>query len=336
MKEHTGFRDSALRVVAIIGLVAILVLGAWGIIQLVVGMPNFFSNVSSLPSINTPKESLIVAQPESLSSDKPFMLAWNHEGGSGNYGYAVSYSCVEGLAFAAPVPTGQMQIIPCDTPFNFTSATTSMQLIPVLRTGGAVTTVFSVAANRLSDGKRTSTDSTKEVTVSPAVAVAPPAPAPVAPPVATPAPVPVPPRKPVASYTPAPRASTLYGSADLTVRILSITPTGSRYNAQFFIENTGTNVAARGWGFRAQLPLTPVYTFVSQGQQALYPGDKIVYTMGFDLPAGYTNTCTNPYYCDLPPTTYGAKVFSIIVDPQNLISESNKNNNRAEASVPNY
>ena len=107
-------------------------------------------------------------------------------------------------------------------------------------------------------------------------------------------------------YTPAPQVPQLYGLPDISVRILSITPAGSRYTMQFVIENIGTNVARSGWSFNALLPIQTqpaptgasgyMYTYTAPAQQALYPGDKIVYTLGFDRPyQQYPEVCTLQY-----------------------------------------
>lgn len=91
--------------------------------------------------------------------------------------------------------------------------------------------------------------------------------------------------KPTYTYTPAAQpVAQLYGYADLAARIVSVVPQGSRYSMQFEVSNVGTNVAASGWSFNAELPLDPTYTYYSLPQQALRPGDKIVYTLGFDMP----------------------------------------------------
>jgi hypothetical protein len=357
MADKTGFRDSALRAVAIIGLIAILVLGAWGIIQLVVGLPDFFSSFGSPSSIGTTTaEQMNATAPSIATAGQPFTLSWSHQGGAGNYGYAISYACADGLMIAAPVPTGQMQLVPCNTPFNFTNASASITLIPVLPNNASqkqVTTTFTVGANRLSDGTITSTGTSSVVTILPS-------------------------RNTqstgasagstssnsstgttnttgsnttgstsTGSYTPSGRTSNLYGLADLAVRILSVTPTaGNRVSVQFEVSNAGTNVAAYGWGFRAQLPIDGGYTYVSQSQQKLYPGDRIVYTLGFTAPSmtqspygscGYTgggyyigNGSQGNYSC----TGYaGSNVFTIAVDPQGLISDQNRANNTATTQI---
>lgn len=318
MPEKLTFRDSALRAVAIIGLIAILVLGAWGIIQLVVGLPDFFGNFSAgTPTRKTATEQLAVVAPQSVTSGQPFPLSWSHTNGSGSYSFSITYACAEGLTFAAPMPTGQYQQVSCNTPFNYISATTTTPLVAVLSAGATkqVTTTLTVSATRLSDNTVTATGS-ETLTVLPAQAQTP---------------TPAEQKRPTSTYTPSGRTSNLYGSADLAVRILSAQPAspslggpaGGRYSIVFEVSNIGTNVAPYGWGFRAQLPLTPPYTYASPSQQKLYPGDKIVYTLGFDMPQNYS-------YPSYP--SYG-NTFSVTVDPQYLITDSNRANNTASVTL---
>ena len=67
------------------------------------------------------------------------------------------------------------------------------------------------------------------------------------------------------------------------------------------IENDGTNIVPGGWTFNASLPINGTYTFASQPQQALYPGDKIAYTLSFagtnqaTAYPSYNYGTTNPY-----------------------------------------
>ncbi|MES2007050.1 MAG: hypothetical protein V4436_03005, partial [Patescibacteria group bacterium] len=119
------------------------------------------------------------------------------------------------------------------------------------------------------------------------------------------------PAQPSVVYTAAPRVASLYGLSDLKVTISSVTSLSSvqgRVAVSFVVENIGTNVALSGWTFNAQLPLQPTYTYQSQGQQALYPGDKIAYTLTYDDPRYQQNqnqyctlqypnyNCNNQYY----------------------------------------
>ena len=368
MPERTKFRDSALRAVAIIGLIAILVLGAWGIIQIVVGLPDFFSGFgnSSTPRAQTSAEHVTVSAPTLVTSGQPFTLSWAHTNASGNYSFTFSYACADGLSFAAPVPTGQYQQVPCNTPFNYTNASGNVQLIPVLSNQTKQTnTSITVSATRLSDNTVSASGSTT-LTVLPQASAKP------AQPAASDTTATQTTPRPTSTYTPSGRTSNLYGTPDLSVRVLSAQPVAGRYSVQFEVSNVGTNVAPYGWEFSAQLPLNPPYTFVSQAQQKLYPGDKIVYTLGFDMPTnstqpynysypyaptncgynqnytydgyynyptGYGYSCTNPnpyqypnYYGNAYPF-YGANTFSITVDSQNLLNDYNRGNNTASVTL---
>lgn len=110
---------------------------------------------------------------------------------------------------------------------------------------------------------------------------------------------------PQASYVAAPRVAQLYGSADLAVRIVSVNSLSSAYGqsaVQFEVYNAGTNVAPAGWAFNASLPVGYSYTYASPSQQALYPGDKILYTLSFNQAqsGGHYDDCDyyNRYDCD--------------------------------------
>jgi hypothetical protein len=318
MATTPTFRENFLRVIAVIGLIAILLLGAWGIIQLAFYLPTFFGNFGQA------RESLTAAYPAQSVSDKASPLSWKHAGKDGEYSYSVSYSCAPGLAFAAPVPTGAFQLVKCDTPFNYVNASSTMPMIPVLAPGvKEASTTITVAATRLSDGtisvkgtaKTSVSASTTPAAAAPDAAAKPETPKP-----AATTPKPASPAKPAATYVPSGRTQNLYGAPDLAVQITA-SPTqaqaGSRISLQFVITNIGTNVAPAGWTFNAILPYQPIYVYPSGGQQALYPGDRIVYTLGYDVvPAqgGY----------------YGGQAQATIeADPLNYVQESSDYNNTA-------
>ncbi len=327
MATHTTFRENLLRVIAVIGLIAILLLGAWGIIKLAFYLPTFFSTWGKA------KETLVVSVPAQTTSDKPFTLSWKHAGREGEYSYSASYSCAQGLAFAAPVPTGAYQLVPCNTPFNYMGASSSMPLIPVLKDAAKATTTITVAATKLADGTITkkaagmttvsaSTTATANATPGTAYTPATTTPAKPAPAATKPASA-----KPAATYVPSGRTTNLYGAGDLAVQITSAPAqahVGSRVSLQFVVTNIGTNAVAAGWMFNAVLPYAPVYVYPSAGQQMLYPGDKIVYTLGYDVvPAngGY----------------YGGQAQATIeVDPTNYIREASEYNNTAVATYQVY
>ncbi len=312
MATHTTFRENLLRVIAVIGLIAILLLGAWGIIQLAFRLPTFFS------TIGRAKEALSVSVSAQSTSDKAMAVSWKHANKSGEYSYSLSYSCAEGLAFAAPVPAGAYQLVKCDTPFNYTGASTSTSIIPVLKDAAKATTTITIAATRLSDGvitsKATGMTMVAASTTTSAAATKPAAAKP-----ATSA-------KPASTYVASGRTTNLYGAPDLAVQILTAPAearVGARVSLQFVVTNIGTNLAPAGWTFNAVLPYTPVYVYPAGGQQALYPGDKIVYTMGYDVVPSYG-------YYD------GSAQATIEIDPTNYVQESSEYNNSATATYQVY
>lgn len=380
MTEHTSFKDWALRAVAVVGLLAVLLLGAWGIIQIAVFLPSFFSDLNNdTPTsvVETKKEVIAITLPSSATSGQAFSIAWDHQNknSTAKYAYALSYACGDAVVLQAPTPVGTYQDVACDTTFNYTNATQSMPLM-TKATATAAKATITVLANNLETGAITASNSatitiTGGKTTTTAVPTVKPT---VKPTTSTTQPT-------QTTYVAAPKRTTLYGSPDLSVRINSATPTGSQYSLQFVVENVGTNVAPAGWMFNAQLPLNPTYTYSSQTQQALYPGDKIVYTLGFTMSnQAYTNTAypynngytydyqntynygtncnvqyqtypytypcnntntypyntyntyypTNTYY---PQTTYGTRTVSIVVDPQNYVSESSEANNTASITI---
>ncbi len=326
MATNTTFRENVLRIIAVIGLIAILLLGAWGIIQLAFYLPTFFGNWGKA------KEALSVSIPAQTVSDKAAIVSWKHTGKTGEYSYALSYTCAAGLTFAAPVPTGAYQLIPCNTPFNFVSASSSMQIIPVLQGTKSATTTLTVAATRLSDG----TIAVKGTAKTTVAASSTPATVATSTPTYTPATTkPAQPKpttstsKPTTTYVPSGRTTNLYGAGDLAVQITSApsqASAGSRVSLQFVITNIGTNVVAAGWTFNAILPYQPIYVYPSAAQQTLYPGDKIVYTLGYDVVGNNYD-----YY------SYGSTASATIeVDPANYVYEASEYNNTAVATYQVY
>jgi len=182
---------------------------------------------------------------------------------------------------------------------------------------------------------------------------------------------------PSQNYVPSPRtaAPSLYGYPDLSVRITSnfgVVRAGQRLDLQFVVENVGTNATPQDWSFTASLPYNPAYTYQSPGQQALYPGDKIIYNLGYDAAYNYDNQYCIAIYPPPPgcewygynnyggsfyqygydwyvggqyypyggsPGSYGynqPQTATITLDPYNQVPESNETNNSASTSYTVY
>jgi hypothetical protein len=147
-----------LRTIAVLGLIAVLLLGAWGIIQLAVAIPTFFSNIGSGTSSSltntSAKESITVSTAATITSGQTLQVSWTHAGADTNaqYSYAISYACETGLSLGAPVPTGSYQTVACNTPFNYVNAGAHMTVIPVVTGTASEPLVITVTATKLSTG----------------------------------------------------------------------------------------------------------------------------------------------------------------------------------------
>ena len=234
-------------------------------------------------------------------------------------------------------------------------------LTATLTGSASVPTTFTVAAKNLATNA-VSASGTTQVTVSPAAAA-----------MTTSVTTTAPAKTSTATYVAATRTSTLYGLSDLAVSIGTVSQNAGRYSVQFTVQNVGTNVAPAGWNFNASLPTSPTYTYTSPAQQALYPGDKIVYTLGFTMQNGYSYNSSYPYsygYSTSYPSncgytqnytyngaysypdtsygcntngyntygyqSYGSEIFTVTVNPDNYVSESSSGNNTASIDLSAY
>lgn len=359
------FWDNVLRVVAVLGLLAVLLLGAWGIIQIAFLLPSFFGGLfHRTPAIVG--ESISVSVPATAAAGTPFNLTWSHSNKTGEYSYAVSYSCEQGLAVAAPVPTGGWAQVPCNTPFNYINASSTTPLIGVLATSTkSAKPTFTVAATKLSTGT---------ITARGTAATSVTAPASTATTKTTETKTTKTTTKNGGTYYASGRTSNLYGYPDLAVTIDSVQSISGNAAVVFTIKNVGTNVSPSNWAFNATIPQNGTYVYPSGPQQALYPGDRIVYTLRYSETNGYNGNqpCTGYGFPCAAPTTYGGpgscnqygpctvpgyvnytvtpnqysysysgtwnnqQVVSVQVDPFGLINEATKANNWASANYVAY
>jgi hypothetical protein len=94
----------------------------------------------------------------------------------------------------------------------------------------------------------------------------------------------------------------------------STVPYAGRPAVRFTIKNVGTNWSGT-WRFSVAVPTYPAYTYKSDAQQSLAPGDSIEYTLGFDrVSSGADQSAT------------------ISVNFDNAAAESNAGNNSATAT----
>lgn len=334
--DNRDIRATALKALAILGFVAILIFGVWGLIQVARMVPGVMSAISSaavsLSSIFVPAERLELTLPSAnVQSGEPFTLTWTHEGKRGDGTYTVSFDCRDGLSMEAPGQSGVYQKVFCNTPFNLTNEASSMKLIAISEKSRFLDVPIKLSFTRLSTGEVTAETATAITVINDkaqgSVATT-------TPPTVTPGPgtgsgtVTVRPGTPSRNtyiITQAGRVSDPNGRPDLSVTILDtgvIDSAGVYIKAssisrqqkgavRFVVENLGTKTVDN-WTFNAVLPTMPMHIFSAPMQPTLGPGDKIEYTLGFDQVDGSATQNT----------------LTLNVDPANSIwNEVSENNN---------
>lgn len=373
-EKKAPVRDAFLRTLAVLGLIAILLLGAWGIIQLAVAIPSFLGNIGNNATslfnrggntATSTKESIVVSAPASIGTGQTMQVSWAHNNAAAGaqYAYSISYACESGVTVKAVLPNGGYQAVPCNTAFNYTNANARTTLIATASGTTDGTLTVTVAASKLATGALAATGvAITKVTVAKATTSKPTTAKPSTSSGQT--------SKPASTYYAAPKPAALYGYGDLKVVMLSTNPSATGLTViTFEISNAGTNIVPAGWTFNASLPINGNYTFASQAQQQLNPGDKIVYTMQYsggtnypynqyNTPYGYAGSsyygstgytcngydCINSYQAPgypLPPQYnygYGYQSGTVVItaDPMGYVQEVNKTNNTAQTTVALY
>ena len=322
------FAETAVRILAVFGFVAIILIGLWGSVSVAKVIPGTFASLASaivsLTSVFVPANNAITISVPSLTVNdgEAFALSWTHES-TQNGSYKFRYDCVPGVSFTSPTRTGSEAAIFCNTPFNFLNATDSITVtafseenqltdvgvhidfIPEGSTQAAVTGSVTLTVNNNEEQTTTpNTPNTNTGTRNPGTETSS--------------------TFPISGGQ---TASNPNGFVDLTVAVIAVgvvdkdtgtftassTPTrdSSQYRvaARFAVTNIGTKTSDQ-WNFNAVLPTFPSHIFTSPNQQALGPGDRIEFTIGFD---------------SFDQDGVGDLVINI--DPSGRMNESNKTNN---------
>lgn len=340
---RTRFTGGATRVLAVFGFIVLIIIGMWGSVRVAQVVPSTLSAIAaaivSVTSIFVPANETISVSAPSLSvmSEAPVTLAFVHENKKNKGSYSFRFSCVDGVTVKAVSSGGLQEEMLCNTSYPFTPFNNSLTIVPTSTKNRFVDVEVFIAFTPENAGTPTIIGSTvltienREVSTSPTTI----------PPTTTPT-------KPTIPTTPRPGTgtSTTYpvtpgapvsdpnGYVDLTARVIEVgvvdkttgvftassTPSRNPVNARpavrFAIENIGTKVSPQ-FMFNAVLPTYPAHIFSTPGaQQALNPGDRIEYTIGFD---------------SVVDATQGDIVINI--DPVGGINERNKVNNVVRYTV---
>ena len=344
--EQKKLSPNAIKALAVIGVVVIILLGLWGVIQAVRLMPNVLSSLASaaasISSIFVPAEHIDISVADhTVNSGTPFTLSFTRTGGAKKGSYSFLYDCRDGVSFQAPDASGSYKDTFCNTPFNFSGAQSEVRLVPLSTKnrfidvpvrvrftpeGKSVPSSESVVTLTISNSAVTSSPSTTGTTGSTGST-------------GTTGSTgstntPRKPGNPSSStyvITGGGIVSDPNGRIDLATRILEVgtidpvTNVFTRTNVihareraavRFVVENLGTKTAPY-FNFNAVLPTYPYFIYSSDTQPALNPGDRIEYTIGFDSADPRINNSE----------------FVINVDPSGGMNEVTKANNIARITL---
>ena len=334
----------ATKALAVVGFLAILVVGMWGSASLATGVPATLKSIAaaivSITSIFVPASETIVvtASTYAPTSGSPVTFTYTHEARTVVGSYVFRYSCANGVILTSTQNGAEEQIF-CNVPFHFIPAGSSLTVTPTSKTdkyvdlevfidfvpNGASTptvtgsTVVTIENTVLTGSAGTLGGAAPTAPTPPAIPPVPRPTTPVVPTVGTPTTI-VTPINTIPSSNP-------NGYVDLTGRIIEIgivdnatgaftasstparLPQGGRIAIRFAIENKGTKTSPT-FTFNAVLPTFPAHVYSSPNQVALNPGDRIEYTIGFDAFAQASSG-----------------EFTLNIDPTGSMNERNKDNN---------
>ena len=334
-QKYPKFAEAIVKIFAIMGLVIIILIALYGAMAALRSIPNVWQSIGNAFTSVTgvfdgESEMDLTLSPQSPASGAIVTISFEKQG-SGEGSYTFSYDCVEGVNFEILSPNGSSRTFAfCNTETSFATNGTYVQVIPTLINKDVVSVPIKINFTRNSDNEISASGNAQMTVIkSSGNTFTPPAnnPATTTPPVTEKPPVNT---NPGYTIITAPRVPSLYGFADLKVSILEVGTinkitgvftatsyinTSDRVAVKFEVANAGTNVASN-WRFNASLPIEPYYMYPAGAQPVLNPGDKIIYTLGFD---GIQNRAVNQ--------------FSVIADPDNFVQESNELNNTATRNI---
>lgn len=324
---HRG--ESAINIFAMIGFVAILIIGLWSTIFL---FDKGVEIIGSAGSSSFAPFSALLGNSMSVStdtdtvySDTPVTLHINTTITKGDT-LTLTYPCRSGVFLKISPSKDSSYAIPCNAPFALSTDSLDPVITPVAGSDTSLELPITIQKTRNKDvhsdsvtlaiqsGTQNDTETTQpaaeeqtptEVTPTQTQSV-----------------------KTETSLTETLAVVTKDTKADLQIRLISIGTI--QKNGQFKTTNTFTTkdtgsiifevtnsgtATASAWNFSAVLPTGSGYLYTSGTQKDLEPGAKTTLSMQFDQ------------------MTSGSHIITITVDPSNHITESDENNNAATTKV---
>ena len=137
-QEPSGDRakDTAFKVLAVIGLIVVLGAVAWAGVNAAQFAPAAFRAVANtfvgVTQVFIPQERIIVSVDDELvTTGERFEVSWEHRGKQNDGSYTLSYECKAGLHLEITNDAGQESIVFCNTPINILDTQTNITLIPI-------------------------------------------------------------------------------------------------------------------------------------------------------------------------------------------------------------
>lgn len=327
-------KDGARNVLRVLGVVLILAAVVWvGMQSFRVGSPvrGIVANaLSGLQSFFDPAERIVLFMTDSQAViGEPFVVTWEHRGKDSEGSYAFAYECRDGIHLSLATDSRDDATVFCNVPTPILDTDTTLTMtargtvagaveVPVrveyVENGTTIVTqlgILNVSVQEKRFDTATSTDDGTTPTTGGTT-----------------------PGQTTTTVTNIGTFPALTGKADFTVNFLAVgtvksdgtdfeeedelprSPgSGRRAAIQFEVKNEGTNVSDE-YRFDVQLPTSPSYTYKSPTQDALFPGDRIVFTVGF-------TKVRNANEDD----------FRIRVDIDDDTDESRENNNTEEGTI---
>lgn len=341
-----GFQELTAKGLAVIGVVAVLLVGMWLAVAAVRLAPTAVSSLAaafvSMTSVFVPSERVEISLPQNLlTEDTPVTLSWNHINKKVDGSYVFSYFCAPGLYFTARATSDSAEEkVFCNTPFNFVSKDNTLVLTPHLEGVGQANATLVISFTRNGETSTTlATERMVSVSAETTTAVVPstntqsstgtntntsnPA-------VTTPST----PQTNVYQFTgTSTPVSNPNGTMDLRGKVIAVgivdrttgdftastsVTVSDRAAIRFEVENIGTKTTTP-WSFNAVLPTLPFHVFQSGQQIPLAPGDKIEFTLGFD-------NIENQRTVNL----------TVNIDPTNQVYDIDRSNNTLRQTITVY
>jgi hypothetical protein len=342
-RNSQKLQNFTIKALAIVGFLSILAMGSFATISAALYTGRAFSYLASaavslssvfLPSHQNTNTIRLTADLTEVHTGDTVTLSWQNQGTNNSGSYTFSYPCLPGFYFKVTTVARGTEVAYCNTEFNFINTDNTLKIIPISTKSRYVdmpaTITFTESGRTSPSGSGsvilTTSNSaldTSENTVIPssnetgAVHIA-----------KTEG------QEQRHSYTPPGSgeggvADNPNGTADLKVSVIGVGTidkvTGAfsatstlkrsdRIGVRFAVENLGTKSSGQ-WRFNAILPTYPPFTFNSDAEPSLLPGDRIEFTIGFDQ------------------SVEGNQPVKFVIDPQNEVREMTKDNNTTAITI---